>query len=176
MRKRLLITAAAVLPLLAMAGYATAGGGQSALTDVRDATAAYHSLDAARQAGYVLELKTTTGVACIADANAGGMGVHMVDNRPNGRLDSTIEATQPEALVYELRNDGSFKLVAVEYVVDKATWDASHSGRPVLFGQEFDEITVNPFGLDPFYALHAWIWKPNPSGILKPWNPRVSCP
>ncbi|MDF2753435.1 MAG: hypothetical protein K0S82_1818, partial [Gaiellaceae bacterium] len=25
------------------------------------------------------------------------------------------------------------------------------------------------------YALHAWIWKPNPSGILKPYNPRVDC-
>jgi hypothetical protein len=100
----------------------------------------------------------------------------MVDNRPGGRLDGTIEATEPEALVYELRNDGSFKLVAVEYVVDKATWDASHSSKPVLFGQEFDTVTANPFGLDPFYALHAWVWKPNPSGILTPWNPRVSCP
>jgi hypothetical protein len=176
MRKRLLIAAAVALPLLAMAGYATAGGGQSALADVRDATAAYHSLAAAKQAGYVLELRTTTGVACIADPSAGGMGVHMVDNRPGGRLDGTIEATEPEALVYELRNDGSFKLVAVEYVVDKATWDASHSSKPVLFGQEFDTVTANPFGLDPFYALHAWVWKPNPSGILTPWNPRVSCP
>ena len=176
MRKRLLIAAAVALPLLAMAGYATAGGGQSAVADVRDVTAAYHSLAAAQQAGYVLELRTTAGVACIADPSAGGMGVHMVDNRPGGRLDGTIEATEPEALVYELRNDGSFKLVAVEYVVDKATWDASHSSKPVLFGQEFDTVTANPFGLDPFYALHAWVWKPNPSGILTPWNPRVSCP
>jgi hypothetical protein len=33
----------------------------------------------------------------------------------------------------------------------------------------------NRYGLPPFYSLHAWIWKPNPSGILTPWNPRVSC-
>ncbi len=38
------------------------------------------------------------------------------------------------------------------------------------------ERTKNPFGLKPFYALHAWIWKKNPSGLLQPWNPSVACP
>jgi hypothetical protein len=33
----------------------------------------------------------------------------------------------------------------------------------------------NRYGLPPFYALHAWIWQPNPSGKFEPWNPRVSC-
>ena len=28
---------------------------------------------------------------------------------------------------------------------------------------------------DPFYELHAWIWRPNPSGIFKDWNPSVTC-
>ena len=40
------------------------------------------------------------------------------------------------------------------------------------------------FGLPPFYALHAWVWKPNPfetsaldetQGIFNAWNPRVEC-
>jgi len=24
--------------------------------------------------------------------------------------------------------------------------------------------------------MHAWVWKPNPAGIMADWNPRVSCP
>ena len=44
MRKTLLIALAAAIPLLAVAGYAAAGG-QSELADVRDATAAFHDLD-----------------------------------------------------------------------------------------------------------------------------------
>ncbi len=31
------------------------------------------------------------------------------------------------------------------------------------------------YGLPPFYELHAWIWKRNPSGTFSDWNPRVSC-
>ena len=27
-----------------------------------------------------------------------------------------------------------------------------------------------------FYVAHAWIWKRNPAGILKDWNPDVTCP
>ena len=25
------------------------------------------------------------------------------------------------------------------------------------------------------WTLHAWIWKPNPSGLFMPWNPSVNC-
>ena len=33
----------------------------------------------------------------------------------------------------------------------------------------------NRYGLPDFYELHAWIWRPNPSGIFQNWNPKVSC-
>jgi hypothetical protein len=104
------------------------------------------------------------------------MGDHFV----NGELlldDGVIDATEPEALVYETRNDGTFKLVALEYIVFKSDWEeAGNTSPPSLFGQTFDfNDQPNRFGLPPFYALHAWIWKPNPSGILFAWNPRVSC-
>jgi hypothetical protein len=58
----------------------------------------------------------------------------------------------------------------------KDAWDATHSSPPALFGQEF-MVTPSPnrFGIPAFYALHAWIWKENPSGLFSPWNPRVSC-
>ena len=75
-----------------------------------------------------------------------------------------------------MQPDGRLQLVALEYVVIQAAWDAAHSGPPTLFGQTF---MLNPagnrFGLPAFYALHAWIWSNNPSGTFNPWNPRVGC-
>jgi hypothetical protein len=46
-----------------------------------------------------------------------------------------------------------------------------------LFGHTFMLMaSPNRFGLPPFYALHAWLWKDNPSGHFEPWNPKVKCP
>ena len=85
----------------------------------------------------------------------------------------SLAATDPEVLVYERRNNGSLKLVAVEYVV----FTSAVSEQPKLFGIPFDYNDGSRYGLDPFWALHAWIWKPNPSdpaGIFNARNPRVS--
>jgi len=189
MRKSLLIALVAALPVLGIAGYAAAGG-QSELADVRDATAAFHDLDNAKSAGYSFELPDVSGNTCIAntdDPAAGAMGVHMVDlgllDDPTTAApldDTTLDPTRPEALVYERRNDGTLKLVAVEYVVFQAAWAAEHGAgaRPSLFGVPFDPNPGTRFGLPPFWALHAWIWKPNPTpltGIFAAWNPRVTC-
>ena len=74
-------------------------------------------------------------------------------------------ADKPELLVYERRNDGSMKLVALEYLIFQSL---SH-GRPSLFGTPFDEIPANNrYGIPASWALHAWIWKPNPSGCSTP--------
>ena len=81
MRKRLLIGILVAVPLLGVAGFATAGG-ESSLAEVRDATAAYHDVEAAKHAGYTLELPDVFGNTCIAnlaDPAAGAMGVHMVN-------------------------------------------------------------------------------------------------
>jgi len=69
------------------------------------------------------------------------------------------------------------KGVALEYIVFKADWEAAgHASPPVLFGRQFDFTAApNRYGLPPFYSLHAWIWKPNPSGLLFAWNPDVNC-
>jgi hypothetical protein len=54
--------------------------------------------------------------------------------------------------------------------------DAAHSSPPSLFGQTFGLVTIpNRYGLPPSYELHAWLWKPNPSGMFYEWNPSVSC-
>jgi hypothetical protein len=89
-------------------------------------------------------------------------------------LDGAIDAKNPELLVYEQKADGRLKLAALEYLVFVSDWGGAN--RPSLFGREFDLVGApNRYGLPPFYALHAWIWKPNPSGILYAWNPRVEC-
>jgi hypothetical protein len=100
------------------------------------------------------------------------MGVHMVNG---SLLDGTIEETKPEAMVYaESPNTGRLKLAAVEYVVFKADWTGI--SPPALFGREFDFVdSPNRYGLPPFYALHAWIWRGNPSGALNAWNPKIDC-
>ena len=47
---------------------------------------------------------------------------------------------------------------------------------PTLFSRNFTRIPAgNRYGLDPFYELHVWLWRPNPSGMFKDWNPSVSC-
>jgi hypothetical protein len=89
-------------------------------------------------------------------------------------LDGAVDAEHPELLVYDPQANGHMKLAALEYLVFQSAW--TRPGRPSLFGREFDFTgTPNRYGLPPFYSLHAWIWKPNPSGILYAWNPRVAC-
>jgi hypothetical protein len=177
MRKIILLTFAALVPVLAIAGFAAASE-RSEAAKVAAATAPFHDLQVAKDAGWNVHVADLQGITCIANGADGAMGDHFA----NGSLlfdNGVINATQPEALVYETRNDGTFKLVALEYIVTKADWEAAHgvnAPRPELFGQSFGfSDATNRFGLPPFYSLHAWIWKDNPSGLLKPWNPKVSC-
>jgi hypothetical protein len=165
--RRTLILSLVVLPVLA--GAALASG---LFAPVRDATEAYHDVDAAIAAGYSFRLPDLSGATCIESAE-GGMGVHMVNL--GLVVDPTIEETKPEVMVYaESPNTGRLKLVAVEYVVFKADWTGT--SPPALFGREFDFTdSPNRYGLPPFYALHAWIWRHNPSGQLHAWNPKINC-
>jgi hypothetical protein len=158
-----------VVPVLVVAGIAVAGG---VFGEAKVSTARFHDLDQAAEAGYVVRVQDAAGIECIAHTSEGAMGVHMLNP---SLLDATIDASAPEVLVYEPREDGTLKLVALEYLVFEAAWQGSES--PALFGREFDYVaSPNRYGIPAFYALHAWIWKPNPSGILHPWNPNVECP
>jgi hypothetical protein len=176
MSKHLVVLALAVTPLLALAGFATASNERSDAAVAAAATARFHELDAAQDAGYTIHVAELNGATCIAQPGEGAMGDHFA----NGGLlldGGVIDAADPEALVYERRNDGSYKLVALEYVVFQADWDAAgNTSPPVLFGRTFDFVgTPNRYGLPAFYALHAWLWKPNSSGLLYAWNPDVTC-
>lgn len=171
--------AIAMLPVLAIILVASAlGGGTSEVSALKQATAEYHDVQAARDAGYVTELPQIAdppygGGTCIVDVIApidGAMGIHLVDTRPGGRLDGTLDASDPEALLYERRNNGTLKLTGVEYIV-------AGGARPSLYGRQFDTTNLARYG-DPattVWTLHAWVWKPNPGGMFTQWNDRVSC-
>jgi hypothetical protein len=166
-RARFFVAFVAAASLLGVAGIAVAS---EAFDGAKPATARFHDLDKAIEAGYSFRLPQVSGKTCVTEPGEGAMGVHMVNP---SLLDGTIDETKPEVLVYEPRN-GHMRLVALEYVIFQSDWTGS--GKPTLFGHEFDSVPAeNRYGLPAFYALHAWVWKSNPSGILNAWNPRVDC-
>jgi hypothetical protein len=168
MKKRILILLAAVVPVLAVAGVAVAGG---LFGEARKATADFRDIEAAKAAGYSVQVADAAGIVCISDPAQGTMGIHMLNP---SLLDGTIEEARPELLVYEPGHKGRMKLVALEYLVFQADWKGS--SPPALFGREFSLTPAgNRYGLPPFYALHAWIFRHNPSGTLAPYNPKVDC-
>jgi hypothetical protein len=135
---------------------------------VRDVTAQYLDPQAAIAAGYVQK------PVCVSGPNQGAMGVHFVN--PTLLGDGKIDPQRPETLVYEFK-DGQFRLVAAEYVVFKADWEAQGNKQtPMVMGQLMNFIAApNRFGFPDFYELHVWAWKNNPFGTFVDWNPHVSC-
>ena len=137
------------------------------------ATAKYTRLSVAQHDQYG-KLLDKDGIACIDMPGMGAMGVHYV----NGDLVKTdsIDPLHPEALVYEPETRNRSRLVALEYIVDKAAWDAKHSTAPALFGHRFNSTPAgNRFGLPAYYSLHVWLFKHNPAGEFTMWNPEVHC-
>ena len=138
------------------------------LAEIRAATARYHRVEAAEADGYVLNSP------CVASP-AGAMGHHYAKF---ANFDGVVDPVNPEVLVY-LPDDGRLRLVAVEYIVVAAAWDATHADPPLLGEQVFDDFSTGPnFGGPPFpnYQLHAWLWAHNPAGMHAPFNPAIACP
>lgn len=130
---------------------------------VRQATAQFHTTAAAESAGYVKFLP------CFQDVpNASGMGQHWADLAAIG--DGVIDPTHPDVLVYEPK-DGTYQLVAVEYVLPPSE-QYTDTNPPELFGARFhfDEALQ-------IWALHAYLWRGNPTGINEDFSPNVRlCP
>jgi hypothetical protein len=178
MRKYVVLFAAMVVPL-GLAGYAIAdSGGRSDAAKAQSATARYHDLERALTDGYTI-LPAVTNTSSVTARNGcaesalglGAMGVHYLKA---GQPDGVLDAQSPEVLVYEPQANGRSKLVALEYVVAAP---GPPNPAPTLFGQEFAWTDLTPYGAPgaSAWTLHAWIWAPNPSGVLMPWNPRVTC-
>lgn len=147
-------------------------GHTAKLDDLRAATAAYRTGPAWPWTAEVADL---AGITCIeGPPGAGAMGIHFLDL--SNLIDGKIDALAPEALIYEPGGGGSLTLVAAEYLVLAADWDATHAAPPILYGQRFSRVAAgNRYGLPDFYELHVWHEKANPSGIFNDWNPAVSC-
>jgi hypothetical protein len=135
----------------------SASGSESQFADVRQATASMHTVAKAEAAGYEKFLP------CFDLPGVGGMGQHYADLHA---IDGTIVANHPEVLVYEPNGD-RMQLVAVEYVVPQTAWTGSEA--PELFGEDFHQNDT--LGI---WALHAWIWRPNPGGMHADFNPQVA--
>ena len=165
------IAAGTALAIMLTAVPATAQDAEPAgLDDVRAATAAYHWLPNALDAGFVPFSLEGTDVPTCFESDAGGMGVHYVRN-----VDDTADANDPEAMVYEVGEDGGLRLVGVEYVVPQEFVE-DESGAvvalPSLHGQDFHKHSSLPL-----YILHAWIWEENSEGMFADFNPAVTgCP
>ena len=130
------------------------------LAALRRVTAPFHDFGKAVAAGW-----STRITACMAGPS-GGMGFHYGNV---ALIDGAVSVEKPELLLYEPEANGRLRLVAVEYIVPYTAWSRSAT-PPVLFGQDFKHNDT--FGI---WALHAWVWKDNPSGMFADWNPRVTC-
>ncbi len=165
-------TAVAVVLVASQASMASASP-HPGLGKLRAATTKFHSLAKATHHDYA-KFSDTAGISCIAEPGMGAMGIHYVNSTKVGN--PSIVATKPEALLYSPDKHGRLHLAAVEYIVVKADWDATHTAPPRLFGHTFNFTDApNRFGLPPFYSLHVWAFKHNPAGMFEMWNPNVHC-
>ena len=137
---------------------------------VRNATQQYQ--DAAKATGY------GPALGCVSGPDHGAMGIHYVNGSllngetllGNGQLD----ATKPQALIYEPQAGGELKLVAVEFIILASALPPNSA--PQVEGHLMQFIDgPNRYGLPPFFELHVWAWRENPQGAFVDWNNHVSC-
>ncbi|MFF9622142.1 hypothetical protein [Streptomyces griseosporeus] len=153
------LAATAALCLCAAPAHAAPDPDAAAWTElgkVYAATARFAYEPLAAPAGF------TRSDTCVTDGQKGGMGYHYFNSANVGSLDPS----KPAGLVYTTDADGSRDLAAVEWVV-KDTGQAA----PKLFGETFSKDV-----LPGHYALVAWIYEDNPSGMFAPWNTTLACP
>jgi hypothetical protein len=134
---------------------------------VRQATAQFRDPAAAEAEGYHL-------FGCVSGPDVGAMGLHYVNMSLVG--DGELDATRPEIVIYEPQPNGRLRLVGADFLVLAADWHAKHAETPQLNGQLLHLFeSPNRFGLPPFYTLHVWAWKDNPTGMFVNWHAKVSC-
>ena len=137
---------------------------------VRDATARFVDINVAITEGW----KPAT--PCVSGPTGGAMGVHFV--LPSRIPDGQLNASEPEALIYEPGRDGSMRLVGVEFIVIADDWAKAHpeGGAPSVDGHLTNYVGApNRYGLPAFHELHVWAWEGNPQGSFADWNTQVSC-
>jgi len=158
------------------------GGQDSALVKkVHDAVKKYKNI---RQA-LVVENKDSdpmnptwrVGTSCVSGPDTGAMGIHIVNVARAGAGTITLEA--PAALIYEPQSNGDLLLVGVEYIHDKAAWEAANPNGPATPSVDGHQMNLvdfpNRYGLPAFYEMHVWAFEENPKGAFADWNTHVTC-
>ena len=153
---------------------------QRQLTAARAATAQYHNESKALEDGFISTYE------CVSVPGLGAMGVHYIN--PLRMMDTSVDPSQPETLLYVRQNDNKMRLVGLEYYApvlsNGAPWFGDEHNpppvidnpAPVLFGQTFDGPMPGHAPGQPWhYDLHVWAWRDNPRGLFFPFNPKLSC-
>lgn len=149
---------------------ATNGSASPLVEKVRRATRRFRDINVAMSEGWV------PGTPCVSGPNEGAMGVHFI--LPPRVGDGVLDADEPEALIYEPRSGGRFRLVGVEFIVLASDWAAANPNgpAPALEGHLTNFVgEPNRYGLPAFHELHVWAWEDNPNGNFADWNTKVSC-
>jgi hypothetical protein len=161
---------------------------------IRAATEKYKDVNVALAEGFIPD---PSGHCVSAAAEGlpvewGGMGIHYLNpellqitaSEPRVDGNSThTDFTRPSVLLYEPQADGSLELVGIENLVwIEAMKAAGNPDVPVFMGRKWDKMADDPAtAVDeahrfmPHYDQHVWLYRENPSGILNPFNPAVTC-
>lgn len=170
-RRGVFVATAMLLTVLLPGSIARAQAPAPALPEewakVRQALEKYQDVIVALRDGY------RSAVLCVQDENRAGMGIHFGNARITGPVPDPM---RPTILLYEPVGN-KLQLIGAEWFIPLAT---GVKQRPSLFGQPFDGPMEGHPPIQPpdlhHYDLHVWLFKPNPAGMFKPFNPNVKCP
>ena len=174
---------------------AAAAPPEPSLDEVRAATVRYKDVKVTLAEGYMADPTNSCHVAAHMGrpSELGGMGIHYfrpdrlgIDSAPGARISGRTVHTdfsQPSVLIYEPNAKGELELIAVENVVFEKAWKAAgNSQAPNFQGVSWDHMADDPatatdeaHGFEPHYDLHVWLFRDNPAGMFKPFNPAVTC-
>jgi hypothetical protein len=187
-----LIRAAAAVAMFIPGSVGTAARDPS-IAAVKRAAAKYRDVNIAIAEGYTTDGKCTTAQMLGFPASEGAMGLHYlrkdllgIGPPAPGRVTGTGTHTnflKPSMLVYEPQADGSLKLVAVENLVFQSAWRrAGHKQPPKFHGTPYVLLKDDPatkldeaHNYEPHYELHVWVFRHNPIGLFREFNPMVTC-
>src|SRR6516165_5592840 len=117
------LCALAVMSLPTAAAFAQGASDSLLAEKVRHATARFVDINVALAEGWV------PATPCVSGPDTGAMGVHLVFP---SRLDHVVlDASQPQALIYEPTASGAMRLVGVEFIVTAKVW-AAHNAPPAV--------------------------------------------
>ena len=146
---------------------------------VRNATQQYQNV--ANATGY------TPVLGCVSGPDHGAMGIHYVNlillNGETLLSNGQLDATKPQALIYEPQSNGEMKLVGAEFIILASALPPGAApeveGHLMLYidgpSTSRPKATPNRYGLPALFELHVWAWKDNPQGSFVDWNNHVSC-